>query len=128
MPKARHRHRRLLRARIPSGRLVGCGGHDRLLDRVGLDCGAIQTADPISGHADVEAAQRARLRVGLAAVRWVHADLYSSVALGRRAAVSPGCGIHTLLRAAFLPRKLSPSPRPWTASRRAVRLWRARPA
>ena len=55
LPRARHRHRRVLRARVPAGRLELDRGDDRLRDRPGVDLRAVQDADAVSGHADVQA-------------------------------------------------------------------------
>ena len=55
LPQARHRHGGVLRARVPAGRLELDRGDDRLRDRSRVDVRAVQDADAVSGHADVQA-------------------------------------------------------------------------
>ncbi len=78
LPETGHRDGGLLRARIPPGRLELRRGDDRLRHRSGIDVRAVQDADAVSRHADVQADRAAAQRNRLGAVRRFHAGVQAS--------------------------------------------------
>ncbi len=78
LPETGHRDGGLLRARIPPGRLELRRGDDRLRHRSGIHVRAVQDADAVSRHADVQTDRAAAQRNRLGAVRRLHAGVQAS--------------------------------------------------
>ena len=108
--KLGHRHGGVLRPRVPAGRLELDRGDDRLRHRSRIDVRAVQDADAVSGHADVQAARAAAHRNGLGEVRRLHADVQASEPDRARAAVPARRGLQALLHAAVVPGELPEDP------------------
>src|SRR5581483_6456221 len=100
------RHRGVLRARVPAGRLELDRRDDRLRHGPRLALRAVQDPHAVSRDADVQADRTAAGRARLGEVRRVHGHLQTPEPDDRGAAVPARRGVQAVLHAPLVPREL----------------------